>query len=250
MNSILTDVNRHIGRTPGNLCSPQEYKGLLGHRPQVRKAGGYSSWASADSQYKSVSGATIKSYSDWEQLRCAWHARCDDGDHSHPADPALAGPTLPQMSRISQAAQPGPSSTFHAVLSLSDSPPLRTFIINSRSPSPVSCVQQSDDPPPYVPPMPGSLSHPADSPDTVYAVRVGRQGEIFNSAAEARARFYALQQRGTIAGFLVSRSVDDCVAWINGTPSDSEVRDAQNVQWADDDEDVPDSSLDSVEEVE
>jgi hypothetical protein len=70
----------------------------------------------------------------------------------------------------------------------------------------------------------------------VYAVRVGRQGEIFNSAAEARARFNALRRAGMVAGFVITPSLDDCVAWINDTPSNEEVLEAEIIAWASDDE--------------
>ncbi|KAJ7872116.1 hypothetical protein B0H13DRAFT_2349623 [Mycena leptocephala] len=113
---------------------------------------------------------------------------------------------------------------------------LRCFIINSRSPSPVALPRSSDDPPPYAPAFPASTSRqPSDTAD-VYAIRIGRQGEIFHSAAEARARFKALERAGSVAGFVISSSVDNCIAWINSAPSDAEVRAVENVQWASDDE--------------
>ncbi|KAF8145015.1 hypothetical protein K438DRAFT_1992271 [Mycena galopus ATCC 62051] len=53
----------------------------------VQQPGVYTSWPSADAQYKNVSGATVKSYRDYNELRGAWHARCNKGEHDHPVDP-------------------------------------------------------------------------------------------------------------------------------------------------------------------
>ncbi|KAJ7844071.1 hypothetical protein B0H13DRAFT_2364473 [Mycena leptocephala] len=133
-----------------------------------------------------------------------------EGEHAHLANPDL----LETRSPIASSSQVGPmpavqSSAGHEA---PISPPLRCFIINSRSPSP-----------------------PSDTAD-VYAIRIGRQGEIFHSAAEARARFKALERAGSVAGFVISSSVDNCIAWINSAPSDAEVRAVENVQWASDDE--------------
>ncbi|KAJ7815838.1 hypothetical protein B0H13DRAFT_2380831 [Mycena leptocephala] len=213
---------------------PTNRKVYLVTGAHVSKIGGYTSWHSANAAYGRVSGATAKGYSNWERLRRAWHAGCDRGEHAHLANPDL----LETWSPIASSSQVGPmpavqSSAGHEA---PISPPLRCFIINSRSPSPVAPPRSSDDPPPYAPAFPASTSRqPSDTAD-VYAIRIGRQGEIFHSAAEARARFKALERAGSVAGFVISSSVDNCIAWINSAPSDAEVRAVENVQWASDDE--------------
>ncbi|KAJ7336150.1 hypothetical protein DFH08DRAFT_965050 [Mycena albidolilacea] len=49
----------------------------------VKQPGVYSSWPSADAQYMHVPGATVKRYWDYRELRAAWHARCELGEHDH-----------------------------------------------------------------------------------------------------------------------------------------------------------------------
>ncbi|KAF7326474.1 CxC2 domain-containing protein [Mycena venus] len=72
---------------PGKPDTPSAGKKLYlvcGRR--VNKPGMYTLWASADAQYKYVSGATVKAYWDYNELRAAWHRHCDLGEHNHPAD--------------------------------------------------------------------------------------------------------------------------------------------------------------------
>ncbi|KAF8139537.1 hypothetical protein K438DRAFT_1879740, partial [Mycena galopus ATCC 62051] len=56
----------------------------------VRLPGVYTSWPSADAEYKNISGTTVKSYCDHAELKAAWHARCDRGEYDHPVDPQFA----------------------------------------------------------------------------------------------------------------------------------------------------------------
>ncbi|KAF8176873.1 hypothetical protein K438DRAFT_1969060 [Mycena galopus ATCC 62051] len=224
----------------------------------VRKPGG----VSADSQYKFVPGATIKRFENWELLRNAWHARCDAGAHAHPARGTHSPNVQPASPRIPPAQQP-PSS------SAPDSPPIRTYIIDSRSPSPTpvsgarACAlvprapvprapvprasrPRVSAPPPYAPLSPSSNagSTRAAVDDMCYAVRIGRQGEIFTSGAEARARFNALRAAGTPGGFVISPSVDHCISWIRNTPSEAEIAEARIIRYAEeeDDDEVPEDS--------
>jgi hypothetical protein len=64
---------------------------------------------------------------------------------------------------------------------------------------------------------------------------VGRDGEIFGDPAEARARFNALAAAGTPVGFVIASSLDDCIAWIDNSPSDAEISQARIIRWALDD---------------
>ncbi|KAF7336029.1 CxC2 domain-containing protein [Mycena sanguinolenta] len=124
---------------PGEPAAPPPHKRVyLVCGGNVENPGGYLSWVSADSAYKGVPGATLKRFNTWEMLRRAWHARCDAGDHPHPAHPmrnTAAESVSPPPSPL-----PRPIRTHRAephTPPVSESPPLRTYIIESRSPSPV-----------------------------------------------------------------------------------------------------------------
>ncbi|KAF8190275.1 hypothetical protein K438DRAFT_1971146 [Mycena galopus ATCC 62051] len=247
---------------PGEPATPpKNQKVYLVCGGEVMKPGGYLSWPSADAAYKFVSGATLRSYRNWDLLRAAWHARCDAGAHDHPArSPLVSASSTEQV--LSGTAHPSPCGRVQRC-----SPPLRTYIIDSRSPSPtpVACAlvpsgtsagrshtrvsaartpprlsPRLSDPPPYALFSP-LTSHrqmsPAPAQEHCYAVRVGREGEIFSSAAEARARFNALRTNGVEAGFVIASSVDLCVDWINDTPSEAEVEQARIINYADEDRD-------------
>ncbi|KAJ7116135.1 hypothetical protein C8R43DRAFT_960988 [Mycena crocata] len=56
----------------------------------ARCPGVYGSWPSAEPEYKGFSNATCKKFGNYSVLLSAWHARCDRGEHDHPADPALS----------------------------------------------------------------------------------------------------------------------------------------------------------------
>ncbi|KAJ7716276.1 hypothetical protein B0H16DRAFT_1741366 [Mycena metata] len=188
--------------------------------------GGYPSWASADGEYSGTSGATRKKFANWRLLQEAWYASCDAGLHSHSGNPPLRRRAQAHASTSVLSAPVPPRIP-------DDIPPRGAIIINSRSPSPVS---ERASPPPYsAPPAPSA------GPDAeVYAVRLGTQGEIFNSAAEARARWEFLRRRGAISGFIISPSVDRCVAWINSAPSEAEIYAAERFRWAREEAEDPD----------
>ncbi|KAJ7727866.1 hypothetical protein B0H14DRAFT_3518739 [Mycena olivaceomarginata] len=126
----------------------------------VERPGVYTSWPSAHAQYHHVSGATVKSYLDYNDLRAAWHARCDLGEHPHPANRQHAVATHQPRDQTSSApltpfrsapiASPVPTFS-PAVLAVRV--PIRRYIIHSRSPSrtpsPILALPAQEDPPPY-----------------------------------------------------------------------------------------------------
>ncbi|KAF7351522.1 hypothetical protein MSAN_01584600 [Mycena sanguinolenta] len=109
----------------------------------VSKPGIYTSWPTADAQYKGVSGASIKGYYDYKLLVAAWHARCDSGEHDHPVDPdgshaRALPPSLPSAPSAPAATTPRPRGRARE----HPSPRLRVYRIHScsptRTPSPIS----------------------------------------------------------------------------------------------------------------
>ncbi|KAJ6479766.1 hypothetical protein C8R45DRAFT_1101210 [Mycena sanguinolenta] len=196
----------------------------------VQAPGYYVSWPSADAQYKGVSGATLKGYRDFAELRRTWHSRCDLGEHDHPIDPAVLQPRAPL-----QPPQPPvppvqpPATPVRPPRALSPpaaapvwSPPVQSqsvgtpgqfrqaphvplYVIESRSPSPTHASL----PPPYNPIPDVSLSGLM-----CYAVRVGQDGETFTDLLEARDRFHHLQNAGLSPAFMSSPSLTRCLNWI------------------------------------
>ncbi|KAJ6477685.1 hypothetical protein C8R45DRAFT_1101995 [Mycena sanguinolenta] len=130
----------------------------------VKKPGFYTSWPSADAQYKGVSGASIKGYHNYDDLVAAWHTRCDLGEHDHATDP------LYREVQCGRAAPPPPSPVPSSPASREPppSPPLRLYYIHSRSPtrtpSPMSRTPS---------PVPTARTHGAP-PD--YTAIFGHQG--------------------------------------------------------------------------
>ncbi|KAJ7438841.1 hypothetical protein B0H11DRAFT_2254346 [Mycena galericulata] len=216
----------------------------------VKHAGVYASWHSAEAEYSGVSNAALKGFTDWRLLRSAWHARCDLGEHDHPARltlvdtapaPVLPAQASPRWTPSQPAATPGhirqaprtlsptpvgtqqnprrraPSLTQALSPARMPSPPpctpspVQSFVIDSRSASPASDRS-------------ASLALPEYSTDgaglerlTVYAVRAGTEGEIFTNAQVARTHFLELHRDGRHPRFAVSQSVDRAIAWIEGT---------------------------------
>jgi hypothetical protein len=116
--------------------------------------------ASADAQYKKVPAATVKSYWDYTELRAAWHARCDRGEHDHPgiSDNAHRGRNrIPRMPSTPSIPVPTTSSSPASPTSSRSSRPL--YWIHSRSCSP-TLVSSTPSPTPPTP----SLSHGAPPP--------------------------------------------------------------------------------------
>ncbi|KAF8217137.1 hypothetical protein K438DRAFT_1748245 [Mycena galopus ATCC 62051] len=114
---------------------------------------------------------------------------------------------------------------------------LRTHVPHRRCP-------RVSETPPYEPLPPLRSCHDTLTTDEwCYAVRVGQQGEVFSSPAEARTRFHALRANGVEVGFVIAQSLDHCVEWISDTPSEAEVERARIIHYAqdsnDDEEDRP-----------
>ncbi|KAJ7181652.1 hypothetical protein C8R43DRAFT_941465 [Mycena crocata] len=176
----------------------------------VQAPGAYRSWTSADAEYKKVSSASVKGYDqcDWALLLSAWRASCGRGEHSHepqdavlsatpPASP-LPPATPPASVRRARARDAQMVSTRHPRDSRLENDstrpppsPLRTVVIESRSPSP--------DPP---------------SSERAYAVRTGGSGEIFDTAAQAKARYQQLMQEGKHPVLGVRRSISGAIDFI------------------------------------
>ncbi|KAJ7132739.1 hypothetical protein C8R43DRAFT_1133309 [Mycena crocata] len=129
---------------------------------------------------------------------------CDDGEHDHPANPALrsGGQIACASSRVLIAPR---SST----LTLTLTPPS----------SPAGDAQAA------------SLDSTAGVAVMSYGVRVDGQGEIFTTAAEARRSFQMLQQAGRNPSLMITESVDVCMRWIEETPWDG-VASGQSQSWA------------------
>ncbi|KAF8197795.1 hypothetical protein K438DRAFT_1967355 [Mycena galopus ATCC 62051] len=109
----------------------------------VEQPGVYTSWPSADAQYKHISGATVKSYRDYNELKAAWYTRCNRGEHDHPPDPQLpaghASQSPPASSAGSSTASPAPAlARGRPTVSSPSRRHLYIIHTNSRSPSPVS----------------------------------------------------------------------------------------------------------------
>ncbi|KAJ7180061.1 hypothetical protein C8R43DRAFT_941786 [Mycena crocata] len=180
---------------------------------EVQAPGAYRSWASADAQYKRVSGASLKGYdrNEWPQLAAAWRASCERGEHRHASTQATATlpatpqanarlPTAPQANarhprpnrqegdppRYSRQARLATGSPARAPTS-----PLRTVIIESRSPSPQSPPRRR-----------------------AYAVRTAAGGEIFDSADAAAGHFRRLVLEGKHPVLAVRGSVSTAIDFI------------------------------------
>ncbi|KAJ7794530.1 hypothetical protein B0H14DRAFT_2621805 [Mycena olivaceomarginata] len=81
---------------------------------------------SADAQYRHISGATVKSYYNYDHLLAVWHAHCDLGEHDHPVNPQHADCPHDQTS------SPPPSSPPSSPASpVAPSPPLRPYYIHT-----------------------------------------------------------------------------------------------------------------------
>ncbi|KAJ6448975.1 hypothetical protein C8R47DRAFT_1230835 [Mycena vitilis] len=227
----------------------QEDEPLLGRKlylvcgRHVKKPGFY--MPSADLQYKHVSGATLKGYYDFCDLRAAWHARCDRGEHDHPCQQddhsRQRGASLPCSS---------PSPPLRMVY-ISDSPsPSPSPPLPSRSPSP--SPEPSLAPPAYSA-LPLLAGRPAASArvqydhDAVplaglmcYAVRAEGQGEVFSDLQQACARFRRLHATGKGPAFVMSPSFTRCISWISEiSPPGSVVAgavDDEEQLWAEEEE--------------
>jgi hypothetical protein len=179
---------------------------------------------SADAQYKSVSGATLKSYKSWEPLEAAWFGGCDRGEHSHPAGydaesssdvgdaAARAGltelrPMVPSSSlhRRTASAYPKPPASHHAVhLFPSSVKPAASPTGSSRQLSSAN----SSAPPTSTTTIPGRMS---------YAVKHGAaEGVVFADYEAARAAYHRLQAQGKDPVLAAGPSLTEVVCFIEG----------------------------------
>ncbi|KAJ7181394.1 hypothetical protein C8R43DRAFT_1116772 [Mycena crocata] len=170
---------------------------------EVEAPGAYTAWGSADAQYKKVSGATVKGYAreDWPLLEAAWQAACGrDHQHLTPAPtsaPRMASPRFNRSTPARGHSSPGRAHNSAPPPRTTPSPPLRTFVIESRSPSPVAHTR-------------------------VYAVRTGVDGDVFDNEGDAKAQYIALQRRGLRPVLGVRRSVSEALIFI-ATGEDDEL---------------------------
>ncbi|KAJ7829166.1 hypothetical protein B0H14DRAFT_2594209 [Mycena olivaceomarginata] len=128
----------------------------------VKCAGVYTSWASANAQYKKVPAATVKSYWDYTELRAVWHARCDHGEHDHPgiSDNTHRGrnriprtpstPSIPAPATSSSPASPTSSRLSRPLYWIHSHSCSPTLVSRTPSPTPPTPSPSHGAPPPYV----------------------------------------------------------------------------------------------------
>ncbi|KAJ7707085.1 hypothetical protein B0H16DRAFT_1741916 [Mycena metata] len=147
--------------------------------------------------------------------------------------------------------------------------PLPVYFIDSRTPSPIlhptvpdTTAFPTPSPIPSRPPSPAASGSPSPPPynntattgvhpQPVYAVRVGREGEVFRNFRAAWTRYLALDRQGETVALVVANSVVRALAWIENAPLAEEreilyreiVQEAIASYRAED----PDSSLDDSE---
>ncbi|KAJ7467754.1 hypothetical protein B0H11DRAFT_2239169 [Mycena galericulata] len=201
---------------------------------QSQFAGAYGSWQTADALYKKNPGATVKGYSavEWPLLESAWHAACERGEHAElhvrgaPTTPATSIPATstprspckpvtthqfsgsrasPSVSTSAGVTLPAPRLYIPTRSEVKDNPaPLRTVVIDSRSPSPAS----SDD-----------IPSPTIS---TYAVRAGSGGVglVFEDYSPARIYYHRLRRAGEHPIFAVFKGLTAAVAFIEEEGAD------------------------------
>ncbi|KAJ7429349.1 hypothetical protein B0H11DRAFT_2266036 [Mycena galericulata] len=194
-------------------------------------AGAYASWQTADSHYKKAPGATVKGYSaaEWPVLESAWHAACERGEHADlhargaPKNAATSTPKTPRKTvgtHQFSASRPSPSVSTSAGATLpaprlhipvgaevKKSPtPMRTVVIDSRSPSPASS-EDSRSPSPEI---------------STYAVRAGSGGvgQVFDDYALARIYYHRLRRAEERPVFAVCRGLTAAVSFIEEVGAD------------------------------
>jgi hypothetical protein len=129
---------------------------------------------------------------------------------SPPFSPAPAGTALYYISR---SPSPTPTSVSENHLPL--------HYIESRSPSPTltsqgsSPTHEADDPPPYTSRIEAESTTSHVHRQKTYAVRVGREGEVYGDLHEARLRYRALLCEGKAVAMVVAPSLSQALAWIN-----------------------------------
>ncbi|KAJ7434842.1 hypothetical protein B0H11DRAFT_2257925 [Mycena galericulata] len=200
-----------IHRDPGSEGPVTKYYLVTGIN--VETPGAYTSWHSANAQYRNVSSASLKGYrpQEWALLLAAWHASCERGEHHPHQESAEATPGRPANSRevAAVAVSPSPARVVappatpprmvarggHAPDSATSStqalptsphstprtrrrdqsPPLRIVAIESRSPSP---------------------DVEATLAATAYAVYCAGAGRVFDEYTRAAEYYVGLQRQG------------------------------------------------------
>ncbi|KAJ6470724.1 hypothetical protein DFH09DRAFT_1110748 [Mycena vulgaris] len=213
----------------------------------VRFPGAYVSWLtlarpSADSQYKSVSGATLKGYRQWSPLESAWFAGCDRGEHEHTAEAGASCPTdtpfvrsLPPATRsLPPATRSLPPATRSLPLAMQSALPLapvsKAYNVSSTSPcqSPSkSRARTAWDGATVVPPdlTALTLSSPSTSYNLgistipgrmAYAVKHGGRGAVFNQYSSARELYHRLEADGESPTLASCASLTEGVCFVEG----------------------------------
>ncbi|KAJ6529049.1 hypothetical protein DFH09DRAFT_1094182 [Mycena vulgaris] len=217
LNAPVINPGQPDGPIPG-----QKIYLVTGHN--VRFPGAYVSWPSADSQYKSVSGATIKGYRQWTPLESAWFAGCDRGEHTHTAEAGVSCSTDTPLVRSLQPTTRSAPSPARAVLVS------KAHHVSATSPcqSPSkSRAQPAWDGAAVVPPDLSrlTLSSPSTSHNVgidaipgrmVYAVKHGGRGAVFNQYSSARELYHRLEADGESPTLVSCASLTEGVCFVEG----------------------------------
>ncbi|KAJ6595065.1 hypothetical protein DFH09DRAFT_1305748 [Mycena vulgaris] len=210
---------------PGQPDGPQVgQKIYLVTGRNVGAPGVYVSWPSADAQYKSVPGATLKGYKTWEPLVAAWDGGCDRGEHAHPA--ACDADSSSDAGDVAASA----GLTALRPVAASSSPHRRTA-----SASPKSSPSRHAQPlfPSAVKPAVGptcsprhlSSTHSAPLPSSAaaipgrmsYAVKhSAAEGAVFADYEAARAVYHRLQAEGKDPLLAAGPSLTEAVCFLEG----------------------------------
>ncbi|KAJ6592933.1 hypothetical protein B0H19DRAFT_1245730 [Mycena capillaripes] len=193
---------------PGQPATPNASQKLyLVTGEDKERAGMYPSWNSAGGNSQGLGATFVKRYSarERDQLRAAWHAACNRGEHAHPPNLALAPlvasqqqnpssprtPTLPARLWTTSPApnQPAPTGKRKVKIFSGDTPRASSGAIH------LSRCSLSPTPTPFIP---GSVPAPGLK---VYAVRSPTRGWVFSDAGDAWDRFHCLQRDGQKAEF-------------------------------------------------
>ncbi|KAJ7870847.1 hypothetical protein B0H13DRAFT_2350223 [Mycena leptocephala] len=197
-----------IIRDPGSTGAVSKYYLVTG---EDVNAGAYTSWHSADAQYKRSSSATLKGYlpNDWQDLEAAWRAGCARGEHKHKV------PVATPPSPVKKPVNPPPS-------------PVKKGGMNSPSPASSSSPRQGS-----VARQPQPFAPRPDTPPApmAYAVRCDGIGDVYGDYEPARDHFLALQEQGMQPVLAVRASLTAAVAFIEEGRELSKRAHAQRARW-------------------
>ncbi|KAJ7021006.1 hypothetical protein C8F04DRAFT_1187296 [Mycena alexandri] len=193
---------------PGQPARPTGPKFYLVTGANVVKPGAYSSWTSADAQYKGVSNVTLKGYTSWGALQSAWFAGCDRGEHTHPGKSCseslsvdgsvsrslVSSPRLPQRSSSALASHSTSAASTSTTSHHLRPPPSENILSVDRSVarSPVSSPRLSPgyslasaSYSPLAASVASAASHPQPSPSRQHAASSARGGMVSASRTGA-----------------------------------------------------------------